>query len=301
MSDARLSPRSGLAPGVDPVTAGRAKRDRVLAWLYAFRYSTSAVLSDACKVERSYPAELKRRGLLRSFDTPHLLARHAWILTDDGLAYAQQMAAVSAAYDLNPATVDHRTLRHDLAVQRVVGALHPSLYISARMMGKDFPATKRPDCFVALDDTQGPVPAGNHFIETELTPKKDGRELDQALLSGMRAVDEGRCDTIVYVSQSHSLLDHYRHYLTKRDGLFRWIYDKESGKWNIQAEGHRELRSDTARLVDQLDAAKDAAEASVDSPLDDAIAAARDPEAGFPDAPSQYFIWWHVPWLLQGL
>jgi len=301
MSNAILSPRSRLAPGVDPVAAGRAKRDRVLAWLYAFRCSTSALLSEACKVERSYPAELKRRGFLRSFDTPHLLARHAWMLTEDGLAYAQQMAAVSTAYDLNPATVDHRTLRHDLAVQRVVGALRPSLYLPARMMGKDFPATKRPDCFVSLDDTQGLVPAGNHFIETELTPKKDGRELDQALLNGIRSVDEDRCDTVVYVSQSHSLLAHYRHYLTNSHGLFRWKYDKETGKWNILAEGHRELTSDSARLLDQLTAAMDAAEASVDAPLDDAIAAVRNPDAGFPDAPSQYFIWWHVPWLLQGL
>lgn len=301
MNDARSSPRSRLPPGVDPVTAGRAKRDRVLAWLYAFRYSTSAILSDACKVERSYPAELKRRGFLRPFDTPHLLARHAWILTDDGLAYAQQLAPVSAAYDLNPATVDHRILRHDLAVQRVVGALRPSFYIPARMMGKDFPATKRPDCFVTLDDPQGPVPAGNHFIETELTPKKDGRELDQALLSGIRSVDEGRCDTVVYVSQSHSLLSHYRQYLTNSRGLFRWKYDKETGKWTIQAEGHRELTSDSARLVAQLTAADDAAKASPDITLHDAIAAVRDPDAGFPDAPSQYFVWWHVPWLLQGL
>jgi hypothetical protein len=301
MSDASKSPRSGLAPGVDPVTAGRAKRDRVLAWLYAFRFSTSAVLSDTCKVERSYPAELKRRGFLRSFDTPHLLARHAWILTEDGLAYAQQVAAVSAAYDLNPATVDHRTLRHDLAVQRVVGALRPSFYHPARMMGKDFPATKRPDCFVVLDDPQGPVPAGHHYIETELTPKKDGRELEQALLSGIRSVEEDRCDTVVYVSQSHSLLDHYRHYLINPRGLFRWKYDKETGKWSVQAEGYRELKSDSARLVAQLTAADDAAEASADTPLHDAIAAARNSEAGFPDAPSQYFIWWHVPWLLQGL
>jgi hypothetical protein len=300
MSDASKSPRSRLPPGVDPVTAGRAKRDRVLAWLYAFRFSTSAVLSDTCKVERSYPAELKRLGFLRPFDTPHLLARHAWMLTEDGLAYAQQMAAVCAAYDLNPATVDHRTLRHDLAVQRVVGALRPSLYIPARMMGKDFPAIKRPDCYVRLEDTQGPVPAGRHFIETELTPKKDGRELDQALLNGIRSVDDDRCDTVVYVSQSHSLLDHYRRYLTDPRGMFRWQYDKDSGKWNIQAEGHRELRSDSARLVSQLTAATDAAEASVETPLDDTIAAARNPEAGFPDAPSQYFIWWHVPWLLQG-
>ena len=138
MSDASKSPRSRLPPGVDPVTAGRAKRDRVLAWLYAFRFSTSAVLSDTCKVERSYPAELKRLGFLRPFDTPHLLARHAWMLTEDGLAYAQQMAAVSAAYDLNPATVDHRTLRHDLAVQRVVGALRPSLYHSRTHDGQGF-------------------------------------------------------------------------------------------------------------------------------------------------------------------
>lgn len=168
------------------------------------------------------------------------------------------------------------------------------------MMGKDFPATKRPDCFVALDDTQGPVPAGNHFIETELTPKKDGRELDQSLLNGIRSVEEGRCDTVVYVSQSHSLLAHYRHYLTSST-LFRWKYDKETGKWNIQAEGHRELTSDSARLVAQLTAADDAAKAAGETPLNDAIAAVRDTEAGFPDAPSQYFIWWHVPWLLQGL
>ena len=175
------------------------------------------------------------------------------------------------------------------------------MYVPARMMGKDFPATKRPDCFAVVDEPQGPVPSGHLYIEIEFNEKKEERERDHALLSGIRAVEEHRCDAVLYVSQSHSLLDNYRRYLTSERGLFRWKLDKASGKWNIQSEGHRQLVSDEVRLMDQSTAAEDAARSAGYAPLDEAIAATRDSEAGFPNTPSQYFIWWHVPWLMDGL
>jgi hypothetical protein len=221
----KRNPRSNIPGGLSPHARFHQKKLSVLIWLYLWHHSTTGMIVEVCRVEPGFPADLARRGLVRSFDTPTLLGRQGWMLTADGIATAMAETGALLEYDEDLAAIVHRTLRHDLAVQRVVAGLSYRSFTPAEHTNFGFSeGVKRPDAVVVLAD--GPRAA----IECELT-KKRGRELDRSLWALAQLLEQGNADVVFYVSQSPALLQAYEAIIRKP--LNEWRFDRAAGRWKI--------------------------------------------------------------------
>jgi len=220
----KRNPRAKIPGGLTPIQRWEQKRNAVLLHLYRCHHSLPNMLADACGIEVGFPQELAdKRGLLRRFDTPRLVAKHGWMLTEDGVATVMAETGLVLNYDLDVGSVDHRLLRHDITVQRILNALGVLSY----EIDKDltFPYTvnvKHPDARAILKNAE------RALIESELTPKS-GRELHRALLASAEAIANGLGERVMYFSQSETLLKNYKDAV--RGQIPVWEFDRAASRW----------------------------------------------------------------------
>lgn len=129
-------------------------------------------------------------------------------------------------YDVDPASISHRLIQHNLAVQQAIMAI-PGMrdYIVESMIDeKDVVDRKRPDALVELEACPGQYAA----LEIELTEKR-GRDLDQAIWRNVQALEQGKYLCIIYVTNQPCIAKNYREAMDycidqwRKDGNGKWL------------------------------------------------------------------------------
>lgn len=133
-------------------------------------------------------------------------------------------------YDVDPASISHRLLKHNLAVQQAIMAI-PGMrdFILESAMGEqDTLDGKRPDALVELEAYPGQYVA----LEIELTEKR-GRDLDQAIWRNVQALERGKYLCIIYVTDQQCIADNYQDAMEYY--IDRWQKGR-NGKWERTGE-----------------------------------------------------------------
>ena len=105
-------------------------------------------------------------------------------------------------YDLDHASISHRLIRHNLAVQQAILTVPGvrNYILESRIGEQDTVDGKRPDALLELGASPGQYVA----LEIELTEKR-GRDLDQAIWRNVQALEQGKYLCIIYVrSEEHT-------------------------------------------------------------------------------------------------
>lgn len=134
-------------------------------------------------------------------------------------------------YDLDPASISHRLIRHNLAVQQAILTVPRvrSYIIESAMGEQDTLDGKRPDALVELEAYPGQYVA----LEIELTEKR-GRDLDQTIWRNVQALEQGKYLCIIYVTNQPCIADNYReamdYYIDqwRKDGSGKWFRNGET-------------------------------------------------------------------------
>ena len=133
-------------------------------------------------------------------------------------------------YDLDHASISHRLIRHNLAVQQAVLTVPGvrNYILESEMAEQDTLDGKRPDALIELEAYCGQYVA----LELELTEKR-GRDLDQAIWRNVQALGQGKYLCIIYVTDKQCIADNYRDALEYC--IDRW-QKGGNGKWERTGE-----------------------------------------------------------------
>ena len=220
--------------GQSPQERGREKAELALGWLALFHKSSPGIIRQVVGVASSgYSAKLVRSGLAKDITAPTIRSGKAVMLTADGLNIAEKLYPEHLGqYNVDPSSVSHSTLKHDLAVQLGMIALIDRLNVRSilpeRLIPGHVQGEKRPDALFWLEDTSDDLPLA---FELELTGKKPGRERDMALAAVVRALREDRYEMVIYMTDSQAIIDAYRKVLAETIPL--WTKNRRSGKWEL--------------------------------------------------------------------
>lgn len=231
------NPRAGLPDGVSPLARAEQKLLAALSYVLLWHFTTARQLAIACKFDLGFPGELVKRGFLKKVSTEFLKCGEVLMLSASGVERALECQPVAVAYNLRSDSLIS-CQRHHLAVQRVTQALSPETYLPERLIGLvDRSGEKKPDLIATMTD--GRV----IFVEVELTPKAGGRELDQALLKVVRALETGRCTSVYYFSHNATLLKNYAEMLKKEIT----VWEFRNARWS--AAGKRTVATEVQSRI----------------------------------------------------
>jgi hypothetical protein len=134
-------------------------------------------------------------------------------------------------YDLDPASISHRLIRHNLAVQQAILTI-PGVrsYMLESAMGElDTLDGKRPDALIELEA----YPGRHVALEVELTEKR-GRDLDQTIWRNVQALAQAKYLCIIYVTDQPCIVGNYQEAMDyfidrwRKDGNGKWLRTGET-------------------------------------------------------------------------
>lgn len=221
------SPRETLAVGVTPRDRHAAKVRHVLAWLYAWGFSTQNVLKRVLGIKANgFMAELERKGLVAKVVPNPEQNIAVYVLTRKGYEAAMLHEDTQYPYGKSMLARAVPRLRHDVITQHVVLDTGYAQYIPGPLMVDPLAnGVKAPDALVQLASDPADVWTA---IEVELTPKS-GRELDTTWARLFDALGAGDFQRVIYVSHNQALLDRYQKLAAGKVAV--WIKDTTFNRW----------------------------------------------------------------------
>lgn len=239
------NPRNNLPSDTAPKERSIAKVRVVVSLMYGWHTTAKPLVKEVLSTsETAYLSELERKGLVKRVNAPSLLCGCVYMLTAEGVSAAATVRGEELPYSVNPASISHSLLKHNLAAQRIAimaeangHKVTPGRLLSAERGGKI------PDALIHRQDTGETI-----ALELELTGKW-GDELEQTLNALLLAMTEGKWQRVLYTSNSEALLRRYEERLKKpihdwwqtvlADGSSRWmrgpsriVSDEERGRFS---------------------------------------------------------------------
>lgn len=222
----RQAPRLYLAAGETPKQRNEANTRKVLAWLYAWGFSTRRLLMRVLNVRSAgLLSKLEAAGLVTQVMPNPETGVVVYVLTRAGHDLAAEQETEDKQFTSAMLVRMAPRVRHDLATQRVVLSLNHIRYLPGGLLGELADGLKTPDALVQLE--ADPADAWT-AVEVELTPKS-GRELDMTWLRTYEALGAGDYQRVLYVSHNAALLAKYRK--QAQGPIDAWSKDA-LGKWN---------------------------------------------------------------------
>lgn len=215
---------------------GQEKLEAAIMWTFLWHKTTPRLLRILLGVKAAGSAtQYARKGVVQLVQTAQIRGGRAVMLTEDGVAMAEEMfPELAGRYDPRWTSVPPRLLIHDLAAQLCVlevMAKYPVVrYLPEHAAGRaDTAGVKRFDCRIWLKGAQLPT-----ALEFERTSKRPGVELDRTLFAVASALERNEIAGVLYYFANSRLADIYREAL--ESPLPVWQKDQSAGKWVATGE-----------------------------------------------------------------
>lgn len=237
MSERFIPDLKACLNGESPRARGAAKRERVLAWVLRWGYSSADLIRRvAGQKKNGYALSLVKLGLFREVKTYGYIPAKVYVLTRRGLEEALNSSADYMHYpEIDPSKVYMPQMRHYLMAQdRTIGALEAgaiSDYQTERMFAEGKKDEKRPDVIWLHRSSK-------IGIEVELSGKRE-RELDQMvqrLINSLRTNEDQAVflSEAVIVTTLKEIATRYKKAIQPGQPLMIWEKNKVSGKWEAK-------------------------------------------------------------------
>lgn len=215
---------------------GQEKLEAAIMWTFLWHKTTPRLLRVLLGVKAAGSAgQYSRKGVLQRISTTQVRGGTVVMLTEDGVAMAEEMfPELAGAYDTRWTSVPPRLLIHDLAAQlcvlEVMGKYPVIRYLPEHAAGRaDTAGDKRFDCRIWLKGAQLPT-----AVEFERTSKRPGVELDRTLFAVASALERNEIAGVLYYFANSRVADIYRE--TLENPLRVWEKDRSAGKWIATGE-----------------------------------------------------------------
>jgi hypothetical protein len=210
---------------------GQEKLEAAIMWTFLWHKTTPGLLRVLLGVKAAGSAtQYARKGIVQLVQTAQVRGGTAVMLTEDGVAMAEEMfPELSGRYDTRWTSVPPRLLIHDLVAQfcvlEVMGKYPVIRYLPEHAAGRaDTAGDKRFDCRIWLEGAHLPT-----ALEFERTSKRPGVELDRTLFAVASALERNEIAGVLYYFANPRLADIYRE--TLESPLPVWKKDQSAGKW----------------------------------------------------------------------